>query len=503
MQRSAPGGWRRMEPPRGRALDRVLLPILAAAALAGLSPVSSSAGVLAPEVRELARSIDPDQTVAVLIRLNDPLDLGAFLAESARSRETRATRRARLVRRLQERARRSSRALRALLDREGVGSVRTLWIHGGLAVELPVRLLDTIAARPEVQRIRLDAVVHMAEPVAGASAAAGWNLTAVQAPALWGEGHTGQGVVVALMDTGVDAFHPDVGPQQRPADSWFDPYAEHSTPYDATGHGTSALGLILGGDQSGQTIGMAPDAQWIAVKMFNDAGQGILSDMHMGYQWLLDPDGDPGTDDLPDIANNSWTLDALDVCELEFAADIASLRAADVAVVFAAGNFGPSPSTSVGPANNPGSLAVGAVDSLFEVASISSRGPSACETDPYPRLSAPGVNVYTADLTLGGIFPESWRTVTGTSFAAPHVSGALALLRGAHPAVPVSELEGALLSGALDLGVAGPDDDTGWGLLDVYAAHELLGAPPAVPALQPWALVLVAALLLAVAVTHN
>jgi bacillopeptidase F len=218
--------------------------------------------------------------------------------------------------------------------------------------------------------------------------------------------------------------------------------------------------------------------------------------MHTGYQWLLDPDGNPGTDDGPDIVNCSWSLDAAGVCNTEFEADVAALRAAGIAVVFSAGNFGSTPSTSVSPANNTGSMAVGAVDTLENVASFSSRGPSACDASTYPHLSAPGVLLYTADLTLGGAFPNSWVTVPGgTSFAAPHVSGALALLKSAHPSASLDELEDALLSGAKDLGPVGPDNDAGWGLLDVETSHEILVATP-VPALSVWALALLAILML-------
>lgn len=476
----------------------VPLRILAAATLLGLAPLAGWGAELAPELRERAHGLAPQERLPVVIRLREPLDLRVFREESERAHEGRRARRARLVRALQVRFERSSGALRALLAREGATRVRALWILNGVAAELPAGLLDRVAAQPEVESIRFDAVVRQAEPSSAATASAGWNLVAVGAPDLWSEGHTGQGVVVAHMDSGVDPDHPDIGPKQRPENSWLDPYDEHPTPYDPSGHGTQTLGLILGGDSSGQTIGMAPDARWIAVKLFDDAGDGVLSSMHEGYQWLLDPDGNPATDDVPDVVNNSWTLDGIGECESEFQADVAALRAADVAVVFSAGNFGPSPSTSVSPANNPGSLAVGAVDFLLAIASFSSRGPSACDAGIYPLLVAPGVNVHTADLTLGGLFPDSYADVTGTSFAAAHVSGALALLRGAHPLAGLEELEGALLSGAQDLGANGPDADSGWGLLDVAAAHQALGAA-SVPAIPAWGLALAGLLVLVAA----
>jgi bacillopeptidase F len=178
--------------------------------------------------------------------------------------------------------------------------------------------------------------------------------------------------------------------------------------------------------------------------------------------------------------NGSW-YDAQSVgqCDDEFALDLAVLRGADIPVVLAAGNEGPGSGTSVSPANLPGALAVGASDELQQVPDFSSRGPSACDAGLYPRLVAPGVELRTADLTLGGLFPASYATVSGTSFAAPHVAGALVLLAGAFPGTDVAHLEEALEATARDLGAAGPDEDSGHGLVDVAAAHAFLASSPA------------------------
>ena len=96
-------------------------------------------------------------------------------------------------------------------------------------------------------------------------------------------------------------------------------------------------------------------------------------------------------------------------------------------------------------------------------------------------MVAPGVNVRTADLTYGGQIPDSYAYVSGTSAAAPHVTGAMALLRGAFPGASVAELEQALQDSAVDLGQTGVDYDSGYGLVDVLAASELLSNPPPIP----------------------
>lgn len=166
------------------------------------------------------------------------------------------------------------------------------------------------------------------------------------------------------MDTGVDINHPDLQSKWRGGtNSWYDPNGEHATPYDAHGHGTQTMGIMVDGDAGGTSVGVAPVANWIAVKIFNDRGTASLSVIHQGFQWLLDPDHNPDTDDAPDVVNNSWGLDSVNGCSSEFQADIQALKASNIAVVFAAGNYGPYPSTSISPANNTISFAAGATDS--------------------------------------------------------------------------------------------------------------------------------------------
>jgi bacillopeptidase F len=171
-----------------------------------------------------------------------------------------------------------------------------------------------------------------------------------------------------------------------------------------------------------------------------------MGDIHLAFQWLLDPDGDPATLDAPDIVNASWSLTgrAPGACNREFEEDIAALKAAGIAVVFAAGNDGPNPGSSSSPGNNPGALSVGAMDSHLEMARQTSRGPSACDGSVFPALLAPGVNVRTTDLSHGDVAATT--SGSGSSLAAPHVAGVLALLMQAFPAATVAELESALLT---------------------------------------------------------
>jgi hypothetical protein len=140
--------------------------------------------------------------------------------------------------------------------------------------------------------------------------------------------------------------------------------------------------------------------------------------------------------------------------------------------VFAAGNGGPTAGTVLSPANLPEAFAVGGTDDSDALYPYSSRGPSSCAGTTAPKLAAPAVSVRTTDLYGGYVWD------TGTSVAAPHVAGALALLLDAFPNLSADQQEAALKSGARDLGAAGLDNDFGYGRLDALAAYQWLASAP-------------------------
>jgi subtilisin family serine protease len=287
---------------------------------------------------------------------------------------------------------------------------------------------------------------------------------------LWDQGFFGQGITIASLDSGISLSHPEIAARWRGGgNSWFDPYGQHPTPIDLTGHGTQVMGIMVGADGSGSSIGVAPQAQWISAKIFNDQGSATATAIHQAFQWLLDPDGDPGTADAPQIVNNSWAFGGPG-CNLEFQLDLQALLAANILPIFATGNFGPNASTNVSPANYPEALAVGAINNNNLIYGYSSRGPSACgeASGIYPEIVAPGVNVLTTD--LGGFYTQA----TGTSLAAPHVAGALALLLNAYPSLSAAQQRAALINSAFDLGAVGPDNNYGYGRLNVLAAYQWL-----------------------------
>lgn len=431
--------------------------------------------VLEPELEAELDARAPNEEVTVIIKLADKVDPRQYKVRDRKQRN------AEHVKALKHKAALTQAPFRRFLEGRGGKRVRELWAINGIAVKVRANAIRELAARPGIEKISLDAILQAPAVTYGATASPEWNLAVVQAPDLWALGYTGTGVVVASMDTGVDANHPDLVNKWRGgSNSWFDPHGEHATPYDMNGHGTQTMGIIVGGSAGGTAIGMAPDATWTAVKLFNDAGQATYSDIHLAFQWLLDPDGDPNTMDAPDVVNASWGLvGTAGQCIPEFNLDIENLKAAAIAVVFAGGNDGPAPLTSVSPANNLAGFSTGAVDSANTIAIFSSRGQSACDGGIYPKTVAPGVNISTSDLSFGGM--PLYAVVSGTSYAAPHTAGAMALLADAFPNASVAELEAALIQGALDLGVAGPDNGYGNGIIHARAAYDQMLANNTAP----------------------
>ena len=362
-----------------------------------------------------------------------------------------------------------------------VSDVVPLWIENAVSLNATAEVIDTLAQRADVAAIRPDRRLPAPETAPLRTRASGGQLAAlasapvepnvamVNAPALWDLGYRGQGVVVASMDTGVDAAHADLaGSWRGGTNSWYDPYGQHpTTPTDVNGHGSQTTGVIVGGEAGGTAIGVAPQAQWIGVKIFNDSGTATSTAIHLGYQWLLDPDHNPATPDAPNVVNNSWTMQPSG-CALDFQPDLRMLRAVGILPIFAAGNYGPTGSSVPSPANNPEAVAVGGTTDSDALDPQSSVGPSACTGATSPAMTAPDTGIHTTDL-FGGYVDD-----TGTSVAAPHVTGAVALLLSALPSLKTSAdaQQSVLQAGAHDLGPPGLDNAFGYGRLDVLAAYQ-------------------------------
>jgi serine protease AprX len=463
-----------------KLLGIILILLFLISSLAGIQSVKASThfwnlldsgnSKIDPSLQASLAGTQSGSMLTVIVTLKDQVDLNNPALQNRPDRQQA------VIKALQAQAQASQRAILAVLEaakKQGSATqVISFWIFDGLSVTGTPGLIESLANREDVLSITPDNIDIV--PVGVASLATPEsNLAVVNAPELWNLGDYGQGAVIANLDSGVDVNHPELSSRWRSgSNSWYDPYNQHpNTPTDLSGHGTWTMGVMVGGDASGTTIGVAPQAQWIAAKIFNDSGSATATAIHLAFQWLLDPDGNAATEDAPQVVNNSWAFGSPG-CNLEFQYDLRALRAIGILPVFSAGNHGPSSSSSVSPANYPEAFAVGAVDNSGGILADSSRGPSACgETSSiYPELVAPGVNIKTTDRF--GLYTNS----TGTSIAAPHVTGALAMLLNAFPGLNVESQAAALATTAFDLGSNGPDNDFGYGRLDVLAAYNWLAA---------------------------
>lgn len=309
-----------------------------------------------------------------------------------------------------------------------------------------------------------------------------WNLKAIYADKARQEA-TGEGVVVGIIDSGVDFSHPAITSAWRGNDeslaiySWYDAtksdFGKGEKPTDSTGHGTHVAGTILGKEpDTDSLLGIAPDAKWIAAKVFDEEGETTLSRLLAAGQWMLAPTDETGTphpEMRPKIINNSWGGNS----ENEFYREmLKAWRNAGILPVFSAGNTSASNQGGEGSIGTPGaypeSFTVGALRRDDKIAAFSLRGPSKYKGDIKPDISAPGVNIRSS--VPGG----GYELRSGTSMAGPHVSGVAALVLSANPNLTPDEVENIITNTATKLTdeeyVKSPNFAYGYGKVNAYNA---------------------------------
>ena len=402
------------------------------------------------------------------------------VAAQASAAPDRRTQRQQVVAFLQADAQRNSLALQTTLQEaqaQGLArDVRAFWASPVITLEARSELIEALSQRADVVLIRPDQKLYLDQttfefvPPSQAASDLPWDLEMLDVGlAQRGLGLDGTGVVIASLDTGVDWQHPALLTKYRgyrgknPAVHYGNWHVSTNEPYfypgDGYGHGTHTMGTMVGDDGEGHRIGVAPGARWISVKVFANAGYTYESWLHDAFQWVMAPEGDPGL--APDVVNNSWGSE-VSADEL-FRPDVAALRAAGILPIFSAGNEGPGSGSVGNPASYPESFAVGSVDNERTVARSSGRGPSPWK-EIKPEVVAPGANVISA-------FPGGgYRMSSGTSMAAPHVTGLAALLLQADPDLMPDQLEALLKTTASPPGTVVPNNVYGWGLVNAYAA---------------------------------
>ena len=257
----------------------------------------------------------------------------------------------------------------------------------------------------------------------------------------WASGYDGKGVRIAVLDTGVDATHPDLKDQVVAARN----FTQSPDATDRYGHGTHVASIAAGtgAKSAGAYKGVAPGAELLNGKVLDDEGSGDDSGILAGIEWAAEQGADVvnlslGGGDTPG-------LDPLEAAVDKFSADKGILFAVS------AGNDGEFGEQTIGsPGSAEAALTVGAVDGDDKLAEFSSRGPRVGDGGIKPDVTAPGVDI-TAAAAPGSVIeqevgqnPEGYLTISGTSMAAPHVAGAAAILKQRHPDWTYAELKGAL-----------------------------------------------------------
>lgn len=438
--------------------------------------------------------------IKVLVLLRSQVDLAALDQQLYSQKSSMQQRAYQVITALKQNAESTQGSLKSYLDSKlessDVYTYQTFWISNLFTIEAKTQVVYELMNRLDVAEMDLDALLELDKPEKVEGFVEGTEsvepgLRIINAHLLWAQGITGQGRLVMDIDTGVFPNHPALNFKWRgnhvPSNqAWFDP-AGTTVPSDCDGHGSHTMGTMVGwSPTTGDTVGVAPDAEWIAAKTICSSPH--TSNSVAAFQWAIDPDGNPSTiDDMPDAINNSWyDPDVTNECSGIYKTTLDAVEAAGIAVVFSAGNNGPGTSTITKPkninTNNVNVMCTAAIDGASylggntnPIASFSSRGPSLCGGTGSllikPEVSAPGVSVRSSGSATG------YTVLSGTSMASPHVAGAVALLKQFAPNLTGKQILEALYNTAVDLGAAGEDNNYGMGLIDVYAAFLSLGTP--------------------------
>ncbi|MGW8224603.1 MAG: S8 family serine peptidase [Anaerolineales bacterium] len=477
---------------------------------------STSVVPAAPEV-PWADKVDPwvyntaaEGETEFIVFLTWQADLGqaAFL-------ETKLEKGTYVYERLNEVADRTQGPLLAALEAQGIPH-RSYWVANMIWARGDIETVQSLAARADVAHIYANPKVKFdlpkdnlpipPSPSPGAASTIEWNIRQVNADDVWASGFTGQGAVIGGQDTGYAWEHPALKDKYRGWDGvnadhnyhWHDAIHEDNPntspgnpcgfdspqPCDDRTHGTHTMGTMVGDDGGSNQIGMAPGARWIGCRNM-DQGVGTPATYAECYQWFIAPtdlnDQNPRPDLAPDVINNSWSCPKKEGCTDPnvLLSVVNNVRAAGILSAHSAGNSGSSCSTVNAPAAiYDASFSVGATDSSDNIAGFSSRGPVTVDGSNRlkPDITAPGVGVRSS-VPGGGYGAKS-----GTSMAAPHVAGLVALIISAQPALrgQVGALEDLIEGSALPLtttqtcgGVPGssiPNNTYGWGRIDAQKA---------------------------------
>jgi hypothetical protein len=443
------------------------------------------AGSIDGDLATKLRSARQQEMVSVVIAVSGGIsaaELGEYLDSTC---ETLSDRRREGVLLLQKRANDTQTdlliSLHEMKEAGLVKNIRSHWLTNTISVDLINTSVAAVASRPDVTEVfqypEIIPIVPSNRRLPDFSAITGEggveeNLRYIGADSAWYMGYTGEGRIVCHFDgTGVEGKHPALihnwkGRDGNPAAAWYGEMTPDGYPAAdrlSASHGTHVVGIMVGHDDAtADTIGVAPGADWIGSE-------------GPAWEWAANPDRDPyTTDDVPDVINISFITGS--DCPDQYWAMIDMTEALGIVNIIAAGNAGSRPFSVYGPGSR-------ALDSLtnFAVGSIdhgsglvwwsSSRGPSNCDSVSIkPNVTAPGASIRSS--VPGGLYEIHG----GTSMAAPHVSGAAAILRQYAPNATVREIKQSLLAGCIPRGNPSPNNNYGWGVINIPASIDFLAS---------------------------
>ena len=326
---------------------------------------------------------------------------------------------------------------------KALGHIRQINLH---VVQVPPQAEEAVARalakNPHVKFAEPDMLVEAEQIPDDPNYASAWHLPKIQAPTAW-DNSQGSGVIIAILDTGVDASHPDLAGNL--VAGWNSVSANTDTS-DVYGHGTKVAGSAAAITNNGVgVVGVAGSARIMPIRITNDpTGYAYWSNIANGLTWAADHGAQ--------VANISY--EATSSSSIASAAQY--LRSKGGVTVVAAGNS----STDPGYSDSPYMISVSATDSNDAKASWSNFG-------YFVDVAAPGVSIWTT--TNGG----GYGAVSGTSFASPVTAGVVALMMAANPSLPPTTLEQVLENTATDLGDAGWDTSYGYGRVNAAAAVQI------------------------------
>lgn len=487
--------------------------------------------VIEPELQEEMSRCGHGEKIKICICLPEPAEAKEWMLQ-ALPFASRQERRQFVVQTLQRQAAASQYELLGVLgemERNGmVNGIQPLWIANLVVCHATPMAIHDLAQRYDLFSIGFCQqepwiAEHDAEPVSrGMGREIAQNLLQVNAPQVWAQGYTGQGVVVAIIDTGINYDHADLvgrlwdGGPEYPHHGY--DFSDHDNdPMDRHGHGTHVAGTVCGTGASGTQTGIAPAATVMALKAFNDQGEGDETQWIAAMQFALEHGADVINMSLgrpqPNTTQKRITRQA---CDNTLAAGVvASVCAGNIRQmqfmvpvpynIYTPGDC-PPPCLHEDQQVNAGGtscvVCVGAVDYDDNIAAFSSEGPSQWTdvTDygdyPYtagsateiglirPDICAPGVQIKSLDCNN----PNGYTLMDGTSMATPLVTGAIALMLSKNRELTPAQIDVILESTAVKL-TDHKSNDFGSGRLDALAAVNAVDYDAVGETEQPQALV--------------